>query len=75
MECNKSVNQCLTQLSQEYQNLKNEVRQFYFGDKLDDDELPMRFADFLSDINLATGIDQEVKNLAARSKGKTFYMW
>lgn len=63
----------MNKFRQEYRNLTNEIRQFYFGDNAIDEQTVSKYFDLLSDINFVWGIDRSVKTLAANSKGKTFY--
>lgn len=51
----------------------DEVRSFYFGDNLQNNQSMAKYVELLSDVNFAYGIDKAVRTHAASSKGKTYY--
>lgn len=60
-------------LSQNYRNLTNQIRQFYFGNDAIDEKVLSQYVALFSDINFAYGIDKATKLHASESNGKTFY--
>lgn len=60
---------------QGYRCLANEIRKFYFGDKVLNESLEYQYFKFTSDINWVYVVDESVRNVSKISKGKTYYAW
>lgn len=60
---------------QGYRNLANEIRQFYFGNKILDISLEYDYFKFTSDLNWVYVVDQSVRNVLKILEGKTYYSW
>lgn len=60
---------------QGYRNLANEIRKFYFGNKILNVSLRYDYFKFTSDLNWVYVVDQSVRNVSNILKGKTYYAW
>lgn len=58
---------------QDYRQIAQEIRQFYFGnDAITAEKLP-KYVDLSSDMNFGYFINKAAKTHATKMKGKTFY--
>lgn len=77
--CSRKKIQCIYEFSfaffQGYRNLANEIRKFYFGNKILDISLEYDYFKFTSDLNWVYVVDQSVRNVSKILKGKTYYSW
>lgn len=59
---------------QEYKQIAQEIREFYFKDAAIDEKTLNQYIEMLSDINFAYGIDKAVKRHATKTNSKTYYL-
>lgn len=59
--------------SQDFEELVEEIRQFYFGSDNIDSEQIERYVELLSYANFRLGVEKSVKLHASKSIGKTYY--
>lgn len=58
---------------QEFQQLSEQVRQFYFGNLPIDENSLEQYIDLLSDVNFIYGINKAAIQHANKTSSKTFY--
>lgn len=58
---------------QEYHEIANEIRSFYFKDHAIDENMLEQYIDMLSDLNYAYGIYKSARQHTAKTTSKSFY--
>lgn len=55
--------------------MANEIRRFYFGNRVLDVSLEYDYFKFTSDLNWVYVVDESVRNVSKILKGKAYYAW